>query len=202
MDKILGVIFANRLMRTIFYFFYSRYLIKKYAYKRPKFEDRDILERIIFPYVLVRFNPKKILDIGREDYQWFYNKFFIGRELWTIDIDPERQEFGAHNHIVDDVANLKKHFKDNYFDFIIMNGVFGWGLNDKEAIEKTFAAIYDILAPGGIFVFGWNDVEDLTPVPIKNIKALQRFKYFYFKPLKSNTFKAKNGKHTYNFYIK
>jgi SAM-dependent methyltransferase len=190
------------LFRIIYYFFYSRYLIKKYAYPRPKFEDRDVLERIIFPYVLSRLNPRRILDIGREDYQKFYNLFFRGRELWTLDKDPARQEFGADNHIVDDVANLRKHFQANYFDFILLNGVFGWGLNDKKDIEKTFTAIYEVLRPGGLFVFGWNDTEDLTPMPLNKIKALARFKPFYFKPLSGATFKAKTGEHTYGFYTK
>ncbi len=190
------------LFRIIYYFFYSRYLIKKYAYPRPKFEDRDVLERIIFPYVLSRLNPRRILDIGREDYQKFYNLFFRGRELWTLDKDPARQEFGADNHIVDDVANLRRYFTPNYFDFILLNGVFGWGLNDKEAIEKTFTAIYEVLRPGGLFVFGWNDTEDLTPVPLNKIKALARFKSFYFKPLSGTTFKTKTGEHTYGFYTK
>ena len=190
------------LFRIIYYFFYSRYLIKKYAYDRPKFEDRDVLERIIFPYILSRFNPQRILDIGREDYQKFYNLFFHGRELWTLDKDPARREFGADNHIVDDVSNLKKYFPANYFNFILMNGVFGWGLNDKETVEKTLAAIYEVLQPGGLFVFGWNDTADLTPVPLKKIKALARFKPFYFKPLGSTIFKAKTGEHTYGFYTK
>ena len=118
-----------KLFRHIIYVLYSRYLINRYGYKRPKLEDRDILERIIFPYILSHSNPKTILDIGREGYEKFYNKFFAGRELWTLDIDPKQKEFGAKHHITDDVSNLKKHFKNNYFDFILMNGVFGWGLD-------------------------------------------------------------------------
>jgi SAM-dependent methyltransferase len=185
--------------------YYSRLadrLIKEYAYERLEFEDRDVLERIIFPNILAYNNPKKILDIGREDYQQFYNEFFKGKELWTIDRNPKRKEFGAENHITDNVANLKKHFKDNYFDFILMNGVFGWGLNKKEDIEKTFQAIYDILRPGGVFIFGYNAVPDLTPVPLTEIEALKKFNPFYFKPLKGSTFKANTGEHTYNFYQK
>jgi len=191
-----------KIFRIIFYYFYSHYLIKRYAYKREKFEDRDVLERIIFPYILSRKNPKKVLDIGREDYEEFYNKFFIGKELWTIDIDPKRKEFGAENHVVDNVVNLKKHFKNDYFDLIIMNGVFGWGLNEPDQIEKTFSAIYDILKKDGIFVFGWNDIKDLTPVPLNQIKALKKFQPYFFKPLKSVQFKTKTGEHTYNFFIK
>lgn len=188
--------------RKIYYFFYSRYLIKKYAYQRLKFEDRDVLERIIFPYVLTYFNPRTILDIGREDYQQFYNYFFRGRELWTIDKDPARREFGAERHIVGDAARLRKYFAPNYFDFILMNGVFGWGLNSPADIERAFASIYEMLKPGGLFVFGWNDTEDLTPLPLDKIKSLKQFKPYYFPPLKSTSFKCRTGEHTYNFYLK
>lgn len=187
-----------KLFRIIYYFFYSRYLISKHAYKRTKFEDRDVLERIIFPYILSHHNPKTILDIGREDYQLFYNDFFKGRNLWTIDKDAKHQKFGAKNHIVDDVATLKKYFQNNYFDFILMNGVFGWGLNNEKKIQKTFTAIYDILKPQGIFILGWND--DI--VPFKKIKSLNKLKKYYFKPLKTTQFKCINGNHNYNFYIK
>ncbi len=192
-----------KFLRYIYYTLYSRYLIKKYAaYDRPQFEDRDILERIIFPHILIEFEPKKILDIGREDYQHFYNRYFAGKELWTIDIDPEREEYGSNKHIVDSAANLKKYFKDGYFDFILMNGVFGWGLNDPADIESAFGGIYDILKPGGIFVFGWNDLPDLVPIPLDRIEALKKFIPYRFKPLKGVKFKANNGEHTYNFYTK
>jgi len=189
--------------RYIYYTIYSRYLIKKYAaYERPKFEDRDILERIIFPYILIEFDPKKILDIGREDYQFFYNRYFSGRELWTIDIDPERKQFGSKNHIIDSAANLKRHFGQATFDFILMNGVFGWGLNKPAEIESAFDGISAVLKPGGIFIFGYNNVPDLVPVPLENIRALKKFTPYYFKPLGGAVFKSKNGEHTYNFYNK
>lgn len=193
-----------KLWRAVYYWFYSRYLIKQYAgYQRPKFEDRDTLERIIFPYLLSNYNPQTILDIGREDYQEFYNLFFKNKILWTIDKDPSQKEFGAKNHIIDDVANLRKHFKSNYFDLIIMNGVFGWGLNNKQKIEKTFSAIYDILKPNGILILGWNNLDDLRPMALNKIKALSQLKKFYFKPLKTDSFRCKGkGHHTYNFYIK
>ena len=175
-------------------------MIQEHAYERDKFEDRDVLERLIFPYLLAYHNPKRVLDIGREDYQKFYNLFFKGRELWTIDRDPKRREFGARNHITADVTHLRKHFDEGYFDLIIMNGVFGWGLNEKKDIEKAFNSIHKILRKEGMLVFGWNDTPDLTPVPLNKIKALKKFKKFYFPPLKSQSFKCKTGEHTYNFY--
>jgi len=191
------------LPRIIYYKILSKLItIKNVDYKRKRFEDRNVLERIIFPYILSHINPKTVLDIGREDYEKFYNNFFKNVELWTMDIDPERKKFGSKNHIIDNVKNLEKHFEKNYFDFILMNGVFGWGLNEKNDIEKTFNSIFEILKPNGLFILGWNDVEDLTPVPLEKIEALKKFKTFTFPPLKTSRFKCENGEHTYNFYNK
>jgi SAM-dependent methyltransferase len=189
-------------LRILHYKLLAKKLIKEHTYEREEFEDRDVLERIIIPFILSSYNPEAILDIGREDYQHFYNQFFHDRELWTIDIDPEMKQYGATNHITDDICNIRNHFKGNYFNFILMNGVFGWGLNDNDKIEKTFNSIYEILKPGGILVLGWNDVPDLTPIPLEEIKSLKKLDPFYFKPLKAAKFKAKTGEHTYNFYIK
>ena len=191
------------LPRIIYYQLLSKLITKKHAnYDREKYEDRNVLERIIFPYILSHLKPKIILDIGREDYQKFYNEFFKNKELWTMDIDPKMEEFGAPNHITDDVSNIEKHFENNYFDFILMNGVFGWGLNEKDDIEKTFNAIHNILKPGGLFILGWNDVEDLTPVPLEKIETLKKLKPYIFPPLKTDQFKCETGEHTYNFYTK
>lgn len=194
--------FFQKIWRIIYYNFQSKKIIKEHAYERIKYEDRDVLERIIFPYLLSHHDPRRILDIGREDYQQFYNEFFEGRELWTIDIDPEREEFGAKNHIVDNAANVADHFKPNYFDLVIFNGVFGWGLNEPKQIEKAFSGIYRILKKDGVLIFGWNDVADLTPMPLEKIKGLRKFEPFHFPPLKTDSFKCLTGEHTYNFYIK
>ncbi len=192
----------SKKLRAVFYPIYTDLLIKEFACERLMFEDREVLERIIFPYLLIHENPRRILDIGREAYEKFYNLFFTGRELWTIDINPRRKKFGSKNHIIDDVVNLKKHFKNNYFDLIIMNGVFGWGLNQRENIETAIGGIYDILKTDGILVFGWNDALDTKPVPLEHIRALKEFKPYYFKPLKGINFKASSNNHIYNFYEK
>ncbi len=187
------------ILRNLYHHIRSRLIVKKHIdYPREKYNDRAVLENIIFPYILAHHNPRTILDIGREDYQKFYNEFFKGRELWTMDIDPKREIFGADNHIVDSASDIKRHFKDNYFDFILMNGVFGWGLNKDNDVQKAFNAIYDILKLNGVFILGWND--DI--VPLKKIEGLKKLKPYYFKPLDGTEFCCINGNHTYNFYIK
>lgn len=178
-------------------------IVKNNVLKRDKFNDRNVLEQIIFPQVLGCNNPHAILDIGREDYQGFYNEFFEGRELWTMDIDPEREEFGSPGkHVTDDVANVEKHFEKDYFDFVLINGVLGWGLNNKQKVEKTFSGIFKIMKKDGILVIGWNDFEDVKIFKPKQIEALKKFKPFYFKPLKTEEFECSNGEHKYSFFIK
>ncbi|HAM88109.1 MAG: hypothetical protein US83_C0013G0018 [Candidatus Falkowbacteria bacterium GW2011_GWC2_38_22] len=192
------------ILKQIYYKIKCKLITNKYAdYKREKYEDRNVLENIIFPYVLANFNLKTVLDIGREDYQEFYNQFFKNQELWTLDYNPEHQEFGApRRHIIDDAGNVKKHWQDNYFDLIILNGVIGWGLNDIEKIEKALSGIIDILKPGGLLIIGWNNFKDVEVVNPDSIKALGRLKPFVFPPLKTCKFECVNGNHTYNFYKK
>ncbi|MCK5510531.1 methyltransferase domain-containing protein [Candidatus Parcubacteria bacterium] len=188
-----------KLLKQIYYKIKCDKIIKKHAnYKREKYEDRNVLESIIFPYMLAYHNPETVLDIGREGNQKFYNDFFSNRELWTIDLNPKHREFGAKNHVTDDVVNIKKHFKNNYFDFILMNGVFGWGLDDEKKIQTAFDGIYKILKPNGIFILGYND----EIFPFKKINGLNKLKKYKFEPLKNSSFKCINGNHTYDFYIK
>jgi SAM-dependent methyltransferase len=169
---------------------------------RAPYDDRRVLEQIVIPFVLSRFEPETVLDIGREPYQVFYNEFFEGRELWTVDWNADRARYGAANHIVGDAAGLADHFAEDYFDFVLMNGVFGWGLNDRSAIERAFAAIHAVLSPRGLFVLGWNDTPDLVPVPLDEVESLKYFTPYCFEPLAGTTFRCETFRHTYSFYVK
>jgi hypothetical protein len=171
--------------------------------KRIKRDDRNILETVIIPYVLAERDPGRVLDIGREEYEHFYNQFFAGRELWTMDIDPERTDFGSKGrHITDSVANVREHFNPDYFGFVLMNGVFGWGLNQKDEIEKALSGIYECLVPDGLLVFGYNKTRELTPVALEDLKALKRFEQVKLPVLRSRSYTCATGEHTYNFYQK
>jgi SAM-dependent methyltransferase len=194
---------AAPVIRGVYYRYLAWKVVRKHVpHRRHKYADRRVLEQIIIPLILSRFGPQTVLEVGREPYEAFYNEFFVGRELWTIDRDAARAQFGAPKHIVDDAANLRNHFPDRYFDFVLMNGVLGWGLNQPDAIEKAFAAVHAILAPGGLFVLGWNDTPDLVPVPLDEIEALKLFTPFFFRPLNGTSFKCSTYEHTYSFFVK
>ena len=192
-----------KVARDVYYRRYAGSVVARHVTTvRPTYDDRNVLEQIIIPFVLSRFEPETVLDIGREPYEAFYNEFFEGRELWTVDRDPQRVRFGAPNHIVDDAAHVDRYFPADYFDFVLMNGVFGWGLNEREAIEAAFGAVHVVLHPRGLFVLGWNDTPDLVPVPLDQVRSLKRFTPYYFEPLNGTLFLCDTFRHTFGFYVK
>ncbi len=194
---------ASPIVRDALYRYFAWKVVRRHVpHRRHRYADRRVLEQIIIPFILSRFEPQTVLEVGREPYEAFYNEFFVGRELWTIDRDAAKARFGAPRHIVDDAANLGNHFPAGYFDVVLMNGVFGWGLNQPEVIEKAFAAVHALLAPGGLFVLGWNDTPDLVPVPLDQVQALRVFTPYFFAPLNGTLFKCSTCEHTYSFFVK
>ncbi len=203
MGGCVSVIRASPTIRDVYYRYLAWKVVRRHApHRRHKYADRRVLEQIVIPFILSRLRPRTVLEVGREPYEAFYNEFFAGRELWTVDWDAAKAQFGAPKHIVDDAANLRNHFPAGYFDVVLMNGVFGWGLNQREAIEKAFAAVHTILASGGLFVLGWNDTPDLVPVPLDEVKSLRLFTPFYFRPLNGTSFRCSTYEHVYSFFVK
>ncbi len=73
--------------------------------------QRYIMERKIFPEI----RNKKVLLIGVADYTSDYPERLKNNELWSIDINPLVDEFGAENHIIGDAVKI-----DQYFDMILL----------------------------------------------------------------------------------
>jgi SAM-dependent methyltransferase len=169
-----------------------------------KTETRRILEKIIIPYYTVSDDIKKILFVGCDYYTNHYWKYFRGQEYWTIDADPNKKVFGSKNHIVSSLENLHRYFRPGYFDLIICNGVFGWGMNSKEQCEIGFQNCYDCLRAGGELVLGWNDVPEHAPMPLKEIWSLSKFRPQLASPLATCRYlvELSPNRHFYDFYVK
>lgn len=140
--------------------------------------DRKILEQQLLPWFAARQEMTKVLFVGCDAYTVHYQNIFSKQEYWTIEPDVQKAKFGSKNHIVDRLENLEAHLPQNYFDLIVCNGIYGWGLNEKDAIEKAFKACNTCLRNGGYFILGWNDLPDKTPVLLSSIQALQLFSPF------------------------
>jgi hypothetical protein len=171
--------------------------------KRISTHDRMILEEIILPYLAAISSYKRILFVGCSAYTQWYQEFFNDKEYWTIDPIDMKKQYGASRHVVDSITNVRNHIEKDFFDVIFMNGVIGFGLNQLSEIEHAVDACYEVLARQGILLVGWNDTRRRTPVDLRSIRALGKFREYYFEPLQACHFRADGAsRHTYSFYRK
>ena len=167
--------------------------------------DRCVLEDTIIPDIVNCSEFNKILFVGSDWYTKPYNRYFKNKEYWTIEINPNRKKFGSKRHVVDSLLNLSRHFASSYFDLIVYNGVFGHGINSREATEISFQQCFQCLRPGGMLVFGWNDVDRHKPFPvIEECQSLRQFEPVVFSPLATSQYLVAetSDRHVFNFYQK
>jgi hypothetical protein len=163
--------------------------------------DRSILAEVILPYFAQQMAFQKLLFVGCSAYTQRYAELFQGKEYWTIDSKQVKRKYGAQRHIIDSVTNVGRYVARNYFDVIIMNGVIGFGLNRVDDIEPAIDACYEALASEGILLVGWNDTPRRTPVDIRQLRALSKFREYDFDPLQACHFRAQGPhRHTFSFY--
>lgn len=128
--------------------------------------DRRFLERRVLPHA-ASLRPSRVLFVGisrvpdtrhyERDHDWG------GAEFWTMDIRPEAARWGSSRHRVGDVRKAGEYFGTEWFDCVILNGVFGWGLDDDDDQEHALAECRAISRPGSLFVLGWNASKARDP---------------------------------------
>lgn len=160
-----------------------RFLIGLGIDSRKKRLDRIVLESVIFPELLRSDDYQRILCIGCAWYTLHYPRLFASKEFSTLEIDPQAAVYGAPVHHVDSCENLDRYYAADQLDCILFNGVFGFGLDTRESVEKTFSAMHRCLRRGGLLIFGWNDLPQHRPFPPEQIQALKHFAEVIFPPL-------------------
>jgi SAM-dependent methyltransferase len=170
---------------------------------RKRRNDRKLLEQIIFPEILRTPQYQTILFVGCAWYTLHYPRIFGDRNFITMEISPEEAPYGGPTHIIDSCEHIDRHFPSNSLDVIVLNGVYGFGLNQLPAIEQTLRCIYDTLAPDGLFIFGWNDMPSTAPYEIERLTGLNAFEPYAFPPLATSIYESDpTNKHRYHFYRK
>jgi SAM-dependent methyltransferase len=180
------------------------WLIRLLPRRTLKTDARRVLEQIIFPYFTARDEFRTILFIGCDWYTEHYKDVFHAKEYWTIEKDRGRSErYGAPRRVTDGLHHLTHYFGSDYFDLIICNGVFGWGLDSREEADASLDACLHCLRPGGVFILGWNDVPERRPFAPEECKTLRKFVPYLFPPLTTSHYLTKNtNRHIYDFYAK
>jgi hypothetical protein len=167
-------------------------------------EDRRVLERVVFPYYAESPKVTKILFVGCQWYTKHYqHSFFPQQVFWTMDPDEGSRRFASHRHVVAPLEHLDEFFTEDYFDLILCNGVYGYGLDAPQQCEAAFAHCHSRLRPEGHLVLGWNDVAVETRARLEDIASLRRFRKFTFPAFGSWRYLTDTSyRHTYDFYLK
>lgn len=165
--------------------------------------DRIILEQKIFPFLQQSNLYQRILFVGTAWYNLHYPSLFRHKDFWTLEIDPALATYGASNHIVDSCTEINQYFLENSLDCVILNGVFGFGLNNPIDMERTCQAIWNTLRPDGLLILGYNTLPDSTPCPIDQIATLQQFTPHVLPPLQSAQLQSDpKNQHWFHFLTK
>ena len=165
-------------------------------------EDRRVLEKVIFAHYATLADIRTVLFVGCEFYTKQYERGFAGRNYWTIDADPGQRRFGGKQHVVGRLEQLRRHFPGGFFDLIVCNGVYGWGLNRAEDCETALIECHACLADGGHLIFGWNDMPRWDPAPLTAIRAFSSFAEYVVPSLGSKYLTETTYRHTYRFLQK
>lgn len=164
--------------------------------------DRELLEGVVLPFFVQR-GVERVLFVGTDWFTKHYERLFAGCSYWTIEIDPRRRKFGSAQHVTDSLEHLDRHFSAGFFDLIVCNGVYGWGLDAPAACERAFQCCYDCLREGGVLVLGWNDAPEHRPVPLSSIRSLARFARLEDSPFGAWRYVTETASaHVYDFYRK
>ena len=95
-------------------------------------EDRRILETAIYPYLGSLPGIASVLFVGCAWYTRQYGRtFFRSHNFWTIDCERAARKFAGKQHVVGSLGQLAEVFPEGYFDLIICNGVYGFGLDTR-----------------------------------------------------------------------
>jgi hypothetical protein len=128
------------------------------------YKDRSYLERELLPAVGRRGG--KALFVGCRKYTRRYPALIAahGAECWTIDVDATAARWGApQRHVTGDICNALNVWPPSSFDTIILNGVFGFGLNGVREQDEALRVCRLLLTENGWLVLGWNLDRSVDP---------------------------------------
>jgi hypothetical protein len=136
-----------------------RLLLRPAAKNRMPTDDRRILEDIILRDIYGQAAIRRMLFVGCHQYSRWYPGLFRFRartRIETVDPDPDSRAFGAPVHHQMPFQHLERDDTlRGQFDFIMVNGVFGYGINSDADKRSALDAAKRLLRPDGLFLVGY-----------------------------------------------
>lgn len=161
-----------------------------------KTTDREYLEKTIFTDINEKLKPRYVLSIGVYWYTVLYNLYFRDSLFLSIDIDQNKSKFAQNNfHLNCSIQDLNKIVPKSSIDLILMNGVYGYGINTTYELQNTLQTLSNFLSKNGLVVLGYNDVKNRNPLnindgydfsPLKILDSFETTKSFFVVPESNN----------------
>jgi len=163
------------------------------------FASRRFMEDQLLPWV--RDRGARILFVGTASYTYHYEKLFASDDgqFTTMDVNPAVSVWGARNHIVGPIQEILRFRPAGTFDCAILNGVFGFGVNDTAEMRRTLEVLHAVLKPDGLLIVGLNNDLHADPDVLGLYEGL--FLPFDASPWGHRmTFEPET--HVYDFHVK
>ncbi len=129
--------------------------------------SRQFLLAEVFPWMIR--HCRCILFVGAAPYTYHYQTIFrrAGVRFVTMDVDAGARIWGAQEHIQAPVQEVDRRFAPEEFDGVVLNGVFGFGIDSPLEMNRTLAAVARVLRPGGLLLLGWNTDRTASPLELE-----------------------------------
>jgi SAM-dependent methyltransferase len=136
-------------------------------------EDRRWILQTLLPAVAAT-RPRQVVWVGAAPYTFHYERQFDSKatHYQTMDIHPRMDVWGAKTHFTGSVEHIDRFLPAGSVDVVFLIGVYGFGLNTREGLDRALAAIRMVLKPGGLLVFSWNRGVDVAPTPEGALESL------------------------------
>lgn len=166
--------------------------------------DRRLLEEVILPYYGARDEVRCVLFVGTHWYTAHYARYLPNARFITLDIDPAQARYGGTGgHLIASVTEVDRHLAPGSVDLVVLNGIFGWGLNRRDDAEQALRALHRVMRAGAELVVGWNDVASRRPFPFGELRALQAYEPVVCPPLgRTVVDSGSDNGHRFEFYRK
>lgn len=154
--------------------------------------DRIFIRDTIVPSI-VKHRRARVMNVGVHYYTQALHEQLLkgGAELHTADIDEKKRMWGSgHRHAVCGSADLHLNFPSRYFDFVLLVGVLGYGIDDQESRKQAVESIAEIMGDTGILIIGWD--ENMSDDPLEDHCFVSKFSKNH-SLLGRSRFRLKNG---------
>lgn len=162
------------------------------------------MEYCLLPHFHADDRIQKILIVGVAHYSAHYDEYFNHKQsVYSIDPDTKTARFGCKDrHFIDYIQHVDQYFDDGTFDCVLMNGVYGHGLDKENDLQKALDKVYNVLGNKGILLFGWDKQQGVDPIDLDSKSLFEKYSPYTINGSSRIRITKKGQHHIFDIYQK